>query len=175
MPERIFHNHPPSKINELYLCTKCGGQFPLDELIRCPVCGYYYCESCITHHQCISMPDGSVILQFDGSIERVDKTKPVVDKKTRAFCCICGEPHILSELKRCPVCGKYYCEKHQNYLTTCDTCGAVVCRSCLKEHKYEENLRTCDGCGKKYPKEEMKRCRTCGQIFCPTCRKKHKH
>lgn len=174
---RIHHDHPPSEVNGKYLCTRCGGQFCMDELVKCPVCGFYFCPSCITHHHCVSLKDGTVYLDDDYSIENIDKTQPVNLLKTRALCCVCGEPHLLKDLMQCQECKRYFCEEHYDYLIKCPICGKYFCSACYPKHQKEEaatvHLIRCDGCGGMYRRSSMRRCKKCGRVYCRKCQRKH--
>ena len=177
MSGRVYHNHPPSEINGKYLCTRCGGQFSKEELKRCPVCGFYFCPSCITHHHCISLKDGTVILNDDYSIEKVDKTQPIDLLKTRAMCSVCGEPQLLKDLMQCQSCKLYFCKNHYDHLIKCPVWGKYFCSVCYPKHRDEEteaaNWVKCEGCGEVFHKSDMRRCKKCGRVYCRKCQRKH--
>lgn len=153
------YNHKPTEYeNGKFGCARCGGQFNKDELQRCPVCGFYFCEGCITHHHCVTSTDGTILINDDNSIER-DKTHPINESNTRAICAVCGKPKLLNDLIKCEICGNYFCH------------------DCYPQH-YKDEIDTakwikCDGCGQIFKKSKMKRCKCCGKIYCRKCRKNH--
>lgn len=184
MSGRVFHNNPPSEHDGKYLCTRCGGQFNKEELQRCPVCGFYFCRSCMTHHHCISLRDGTIILNDDYSNKKIDKTQPIDLRTVRGICAVCGDPKLLTELMQCQGCEKYFCKEHYNYLIKCPVCGKYFCSVCYPKHRKEEEesgieyftpeqRMQCAGCGNMFHKSELRRCKKCGKVYCRKCQRKH--